>query len=266
MKECQRQQAGPGGAGKGHAALVSPGKSDRGSETRELILVTAERLFAEQGVEAVSNRQVSEAAGQSNNFAVGYHFGTKEDLVVAIVRRHYESIERRRTDMLAEVIGSPDLRGWMSCLVRPTTEHLASQGSPTWYARFIAQVTTHPALRKLVVNEAVSSRSMQQIIEGTLRLVSRLPEDVRQERSDMSRLMIVHMCAERERALHEGTATPRSTWTSTANGLIDALVGLWLAPFTSQRRHDGSVQTSEMTRVERMCADERESCQPTPQD
>jgi AcrR family transcriptional regulator len=214
---------------------VSPPKADRGSETRELILVTAERLFAEHGVEAVSNRQVSEAAGQSNNFAVGYHFGSKEDLVVAIVRRHSESIERRRTDMLAKVTGSPDLRDWVSCLVRPITEHLASQGSPTWYARFLAQVTTHPSLRKLVVDEAVSSRSMQRTIEGTLRLVPRLPEEVRQERGDMSRMMIVHMCAERERALHEGTAMPHSTWDSTAAGLVDALVGLWLAPVTARR-------------------------------
>ncbi len=154
---------------------MSPGKSDRGSETRELILVTAERLFAEHGVEAVSNRQVSEAAGKSNNFAVGYHFGTKDDLVVAIVRRHSGAVERRRIDMLAEVIGSPDLRDWVSCLVRPITEHLASLGSPTWYARFIAQVTTHPSLRELVINEALTSRSMQQTIDGMFRLVPRLP-------------------------------------------------------------------------------------------
>ncbi|MFL5356973.1 TetR/AcrR family transcriptional regulator [Archangium sp.] len=212
-----------------------PGRSDRGSETRELILVAAERLFAEHGVEAVSNRQVSEAAGQSNNFAVGYHFGTKNDLVLAIVRRHSESVERRRTDMLAEITGSPDLRDWVSCLVRPITEYLASLGSPTWYARFIAQVTTHPSYRELVVNESFSSRSMQQTVEGMFRLVPRLPEEVRQERSYMSRLMLVHLCAERERALHEGTAKPRSTWTATADGLVDALVGVWLAPVTARR-------------------------------
>ena len=52
----------------------------------------------------------------------------------------------------------------------------------------------------------------------------------------MSRLLIVHMCAERERALHEGAATPHSTWASAATGLIDGLVGLWLAPITA--RHD----------------------------
>ncbi|QRO01963.1 TetR family transcriptional regulator [Archangium violaceum] len=214
---------------------MSPSKSDRGSETRELLLVTAERLFAEHGVEAVSNRQVSEAAGQSNNFAVGYHFGSKEELILAIVRRHSESMERRRTDLLAELTGSPDLRDWVSCLVRPTTQHIASLGIPSWYARFIAQVMTHPSLRERVINESFTSRSLKQALEGMSRLIPRLPEDVRQERSDMGRLLIVHMCAERERALHAGTANPRSTWESTAAGLVDALVGLWLAPVSARR-------------------------------
>ncbi|WP_257458789.1 TetR family transcriptional regulator [Archangium lipolyticum] len=214
---------------------MGPSKSDRGSETRELLLVTAERLFAEHGVEAVSNRQISEAAGQSNNFAVGYHFGSREELILAIVRRHSESMDRRRTEMLAKITGSPDLRDWVSCFVRPTTEHLASLGTPSWYARFIAQVMTHPALRERVSKESFTSPSLQQAIEGMSRLVPRLPEDVQQERNDMGRLLIVHMCAERERALHAGTAQPRSTWDSIAAGLVDALVGLWLAPVSARR-------------------------------
>jgi cytochrome P450 len=37
-----------------------------------------------------------------------------------------------------------------SCLVRPSTGHVAELGSPTWYARFIAQCTTDPGLRQLI--------------------------------------------------------------------------------------------------------------------
>ncbi len=59
-------------------------RTERASSTQEAILVAAERLYAEHGMFAVSNRQVSEAAGQGNNAAVGYHFGTKADLVRAI--------------------------------------------------------------------------------------------------------------------------------------------------------------------------------------
>jgi AcrR family transcriptional regulator len=68
-------------------------RGERASSTQEAILVAAERLFAEHGVFAVSNRQVSEAAGQGNNAAVGYHFGTKADLVRAIEEKHRGPVE-----------------------------------------------------------------------------------------------------------------------------------------------------------------------------
>src|SRR5437899_11198868 len=95
----------------------SVAKTGRADGTRELILLAAERLFAERGVVAVSNRQVSEAAGQGNNAAVGYHFGTKTDLVRAIEQKHRASIERLLQRMVAETGDSADLRDWVACLV-----------------------------------------------------------------------------------------------------------------------------------------------------
>ncbi|AWS44138.1 TetR family transcriptional regulator [Streptosporangium sp. 'caverna'] len=212
---------------------ASQTRPERGRETREAILTTAERLFAEHGIAMVSNRQIGEAAGQSNNYAVGYHFGTKADLVREIAHRHTAAKERRRMELLAEIKGSSDLREWVSCLVRPTIDHLASLGSPTWHARFVAQADTEPAFRQIVIAEVIATPSMRQNLEGLFRLVPDLPEEIRRERGDMSRLLIVHMLAERERALHEGTAPGRATWEATAVGLIDAIVGLWLAPVTS---------------------------------
>ncbi|MEU7837752.1 MULTISPECIES: TetR/AcrR family transcriptional regulator [unclassified Nonomuraea] len=213
--------------------MVTTTKPERGGETRELLVTTAERLFAEHGVAAVSNRQVSEAAGQANNSAVGYHIGTKTDLVLAIVRRHAEPMERRRAEMLTTITDSAGLHEWIACLVRPVTEHIADLGTPTWYARFAAQVTTDPAFRKLVTDETITSSSLRQTLDGISRLVPDLPEQVRQERKDMIRHLLVHMCAERERALHEGTATPHATWDAAATGMIDAITGLWLAPVSA---------------------------------
>src|SRR3989442_10357534 len=100
----------------------------RVNATRELILTTAERMFAERGVNAVSNRQVSEAAGQGNNTAVGYHFGTKADLVRAIVRKHATGIEEIRARLLAGIGDSTDVRDWVDCVVRPIPEHLGALG------------------------------------------------------------------------------------------------------------------------------------------
>ncbi|WP_030107088.1 TetR/AcrR family transcriptional regulator, partial [Actinoalloteichus caeruleus] len=87
--------------------MVTTGHGTRRAEdTRELILTTAERLFAERGISAVSNRQVGEAAGQGNNFAVGYHFGSRTELVRAIIGRHSRAIEATRERMLARIEGS----------------------------------------------------------------------------------------------------------------------------------------------------------------
>lgn len=209
-------------------------RAERAGETRERILRSAERLFAEHGVLAVSNRQVGEAAGQGNNFAVGYHFGSKLDLVRAIVRRHAEQIERLRVSMLAEVGDSIQVRDWVACLVRPVAEHLAADGSPTWFARFGAQVMADPALREIMVDEALRTPTMLRILDGLNRSLPVLPPRVRLERNDMARHLIVHMCADHERALAEGACDPGSSWQDMSTGLIDAIVGMLLAPITSR--------------------------------
>ncbi|MDT0444251.1 TetR/AcrR family transcriptional regulator [Streptomyces johnsoniae] len=206
-------------------------RADRAGGTRELILAVAERLFAERGVFAVSNRQISEAAGQGNNAAVGYHFGTKTDLLRAIVRRHGERTDTLRVAMLDEIGDSTDVRDWVSCLVRPGTRHLAELGAPTWYARFVVQLMTDPQLRDIVVDETFGP-SLERTVDGLNRCLPELPLPVRLERGDMARHLQLHMLAERERALAEGTHTARSTWAEYETGMIDALIGLWLAPVT----------------------------------
>jgi AcrR family transcriptional regulator len=214
-------------------------RSERASSTQEAILVAAERLFAEHGVFAVSNRQVSEAAGQGNNAAVGYHFGTKADLVRAIEEKHRGPVEELREQLVAELGksgGAPGMRDWVACLVRPLTDHLESLGNPTWYARFAAQAMTDPAYYNIVVKGALSSPSLVQVVEGINRCLPDLPADVRYERNVMARNLLMHTCADRERALAAGAAHQasghQSSWRAAASGLIDAIVGLWLAPVT----------------------------------
>ncbi|MFI9007997.1 TetR/AcrR family transcriptional regulator [Actinosynnema sp. NPDC053489] len=218
-------------AGVGRAS-----RAEQVGATRQQILTTAERLFAERGLYAVSNRRISAAAGQGNNTAVGYHFGTKVDLVRAIMRRHTSRIESLRQDAVAAAAGSREVRDWVACLVRPVTAYLASSGGQTWFARFSAQVMTDPALRAVVAEEALAEASLRHVVDNLVELVPDLPPDVREDRAAMVRRLIVHACAERERALAEGAATPRSTWDETASGLIDAITGLWSAPCTEERR------------------------------
>ena len=208
-------------------------RRERVNATRELILTTAEQLMAERGVHEVSNRQISEAAGQGNNTAVGYHFGTKTDLIRAILRRHSEPIEARRQEMVAEVGDSTDVRDWVTILVRSAIDHIEALGTPSWLARFNAQLMTDPALRELIIEETLTSPSLQHVLEGLNNCLTDLPLPVRMERGDMARNLIVQMMAEYERARADGTPTARATWHDMGTGLIDGIVGLWTAPVTT---------------------------------
>ncbi len=218
-------------------------ESPTSAGTRERLIATAERLFAEHGM-SVSNRQVGEAAGQSNNSVVGYHFGAKADLVLAIVRSHAPDIERRRTELLAALRPSSarpgreapsDLAAWLEVVVRPLTDHLDALGNPTWYARFVAQATSDPVFGPLLHEETLAAPSMRTPFEGVSRILRDMPKEVLAERSDMTRYIVVHTCAERERALHLSIPTPRATWADAARGMVDALVGLWQAPVRTTR-------------------------------
>ncbi|WP_274918398.1 TetR/AcrR family transcriptional regulator [Streptomyces sp. WZ-12] len=206
-------------------------KAARSAGTREAILTAAERLFAEHGVSAVSNRQISEAAGQGNNAAVGYHFGAKTELIRAVVRRHAEPIDALRQRMLARTGASREVRDWVACLVRPGAQHLAELGGPTWYARFAAQLMTDPVLRELMIDEAFGP-SLAHTLDGLNRCLPDLPPPVRLQRGDMARHLMVHALAERERALADGATVGHADWGTYADGLVDALSGLWLAPVT----------------------------------
>lgn len=205
-------------------------RAGRSENTRGLILATAVRLFAEHGVYAVSNRQISEAAGQGNNTAVGYHFGTKTDLIRAIVHEHTGRMERIRRELVARNTGEDELRDWVTCLVRPLTDHLAELGSPTWYSRCAAQVMTDPALRQIITEDAMEAPALQQSADGIARCLPHLPEPVRLARLDMVRDLIVHTCADQERTLADRPAAPGPAWAATATGLIDAISGLLRAP------------------------------------
>jgi AcrR family transcriptional regulator len=211
-------------------------RGSRAAATREAILVAAERLFAEYGVTTVSARQISEAAGQGNNTAVGYHFGTKTDVVRAIVRRHTASIERLRDARLESIGDSPRLRDWVECFVFPTMDHLGSLGDPTWSARFIAQILTDPALRAVLEDDSFESRSLRRVRAGVDQCLADLPETVRRERDEMVRQLMVVVPAVREASLASGHRPARDTWHDAGVGLVDAIVGLFRAPVTDATR------------------------------
>ena len=96
--------------------------------TKEQLVVAADRLIAEHGVDGVSMLQIGAAAGSGNKSAVQYHFGSKEQLVQAIFDHRLPRLIARRS-LLVSDRQPRDLRGFVECHVRAVLEQSELDGT-----------------------------------------------------------------------------------------------------------------------------------------
>jgi AcrR family transcriptional regulator len=92
-----------------------------------LLILTAERLFAERGISAVSLREVAEAAGQRGNGVAQYYFGDRETLLTAIFEHRAVENNARRLALLDQLERSDNAvspRALINALVRPLSDQL----------------------------------------------------------------------------------------------------------------------------------------------
>jgi AcrR family transcriptional regulator len=95
---------------------------------REAILAAAEELFSTNGFNAVSVRDIAQAAG-ANPGSVTYHFKTKDGLLLEIYRRHCGPMNHRRAELLAAARRVRDLQDRLEAIVRAYVLPAFSSGS-----------------------------------------------------------------------------------------------------------------------------------------
>ena len=109
---------------------------------REKILDTAEALFAENGIDAVSLRAVNAAAGVSPG-VLHYHFGGRDKLVEAIIDRRMTPLMETRRRMIETLTDRNDysIRDVIAVLIDPLYELISREGGAgRRYIRFIARL------------------------------------------------------------------------------------------------------------------------------
>ena len=79
--------------------LVS--KPSDAPDTKDKILQVAEQLFAENGFKATSLRMITKAA-EVNIASVNYHFGSKDDLIIELIRQGIRPLNQDRYRLLEE--------------------------------------------------------------------------------------------------------------------------------------------------------------------
>lgn len=110
---------------------------------RETLLHVAERLIAERGLHGVSAREIVRTAGQRNNSAITYHFGSWDGLLEAVWLEHIGGVTERRRALLDAI--ADDEPGRLAALVdayiRPFVAEIGAH-EPSYWARFNEQWLT----------------------------------------------------------------------------------------------------------------------------
>ena len=193
--------------------------------TKELMVLVAERLFAQHGIQGVSLRQIGAAAGTSNNSAVQYHFGSKDGLIEAIMGYRVPGVHQRRALLIAER-RPDDLRGWVECLVLTAMEQGELPGSH--YLGFLSMLLQQEGHRILGRMPEDARREAIALRERLADQLPHLPPALRPHRIGQATLFTIRAAADRERAHAEGL--PLLDFTVEATDLIDGVTGFLQAP------------------------------------
>jgi AcrR family transcriptional regulator len=117
------------------------------TDTRDKLLSAAEQLFAERGVDAVSLREITRAAGARNVIAVQYHFEDRAGVLRAIMAKHSPDVDARRHALLDEIEagGEPTARAVAGALVRPLAAKLADPAGGPAFLQIYAELLNRPS-------------------------------------------------------------------------------------------------------------------------
>jgi AcrR family transcriptional regulator len=121
--------------------------------TRERILRTAERLFAERGFNGVSVRELA-AEAQVNIASIGYHFENKEGLLSEVYRRHCEPLIEERLRGLeasSRLRGPARIAAIIEAFIRPALQQVEVEGGAAFIRlRAVLSGENSDLLEKLV--------------------------------------------------------------------------------------------------------------------
>lgn len=184
---------------------------------KQQLVLTAERLFAQNGLEGVPLRQIGTAAGMANKSAVQYHFGGRDGLIRAILAYRVEDLTRRRV-LLGARASDSDLRSVVEAHQLPLIE--LAEDENCFYLEFLEQLVrvVHP-LGDLPQSHQDAERAYYDRV-GLL--LPDIPHPLRAIRIHQASAFCLHASAGRHRQLMLGS--PVAPYAVHVSQLLDTLL------------------------------------------
>ncbi len=207
--------------------------------TQVQLILAGEQLFAEHGIEGCSLHQIATRAGQANNTAVHYHFGSRESLVAAISTYRVQQLDRLRARHLRRLLRRPEkprLRELLEVLLLVQLE-IADERGRHPYAHFMVQYLLR--YRPLGMPHAsdrqgAGNRTLYRLIHMIEAELSWLPSHVVRQRLEFLHLSFLAMLARHDSARarrHEAvplataeSARPEPSLAGKADEMIDMIL------------------------------------------
>lgn len=177
--------------------------------TRLRLILAAEKLFGDKGIHGVTLKEINGAAGQRNESALHYHFGSKPALVQAIMLYRSSDIDLRRVEMVDALLDEGrdgDLPSILWALFKPMTDML-NDPDGVRFVRFLAQVLNDPDFD---LPDLALRGNLPGIKRGNQLLIAALGD------------LPPEIAIQRQRFLIEMTVSSLAIWTRHHEGVGDA--------------------------------------------
>lgn len=201
-----------------------------GETTRVMLMEVAERLFATRGIEAVTMREIQEAARQSNTSVIRYHFGSRDGLIRALIAYRQRTLGADRQQMLEAMRREgkeADPRAVVWLLVRPLANSIAAG---EMFVPFLARLSEDPRARSDYwpdhLEDEWTQDRLEELVDGALQ---DLPERVRRGRTFQLYISLINVLAAAARSGH-GLSEAQ------LNNYVDTWVGMLTAPVSYETR------------------------------
>jgi AcrR family transcriptional regulator len=210
-------------------------------QTRNKILLTAEKLFAERGIDQTSIRLINQMAGQRNSSATQYHFGSKPGVIAALFDYRMEPINERRLQMLTELEArrqTDDLRSMVEIIVHPLAEHLNKHSEAYYYIPVVAQVIGHPGYHDIARTRRIHGTGLQRLIKMMKVMLPALPNELFMQRFGMALRQVFNELNDYQRMYLLRPRNARPEMALFISTLIDVVTAQLTAPVSQQTRRE----------------------------
>lgn len=155
------------------AASSHTGRGMTSSPTREALYLAGLRRFAAEGWHTARVRDIVADAGQGNDSAINYHFGSRRGLLEEILNRGVARMEgERRADLERWTADPPDLAEAVRAVVAPLADLLLDEGGRCTL-QVIAQVGALTEVGRTVTAEPVAGTALQSQLEALVSKTAR---------------------------------------------------------------------------------------------